>query len=193
MVSFESMAHDASVNATFEPISLWVKSSDDKVKTDRQIICKRVRDYFEQRFRLPDGYRVCCYFADDDSLRSIPGNRGFHSPITKGVGGWPREIQDLVAPIDPHTYEVSFPFASIIYLHGTTCRNDLALTITFAHELWHFFQYCNERVLWSADPLLRGLVPNEDLKDTCNTPIETEARIIAKEAAIYLNGVESIE
>jgi len=89
---------------------------------------------------------------------------------------------DVIAPTDSLLSGPKWPFASVIYLHGSTCEKDVGLTITFAHELQHFLQYANERRLWAVNSLLVNLpnLPTEDLKAIWDFPIEREARIVAK-------------
>ena len=80
---------------------------------------------------------------------------------------------------------MTFPYESLIYLHGSTCETDIGLTMTLAHELQHFLQYTNERHLWTANTLLMKLpsLPTDDLKACSDFPVEREARITAKKVA----------
>jgi len=83
-------------------------------------------------------------------------NRGqFAAPI-RGTGLQevvPRYFYDFVAPMDSHTYELNYLFDSVIYLHGTTCEQDLGLVLTLAHKLCHFLQYANARGTWAANSI----------------------------------------
>jgi hypothetical protein len=128
---------------------------------------------------------VLCYFADDDSLPWFgPENRGFHYLTEYGLGGWPMDVQTVAAQANPD---------SIVYLQGSTCDNDLGLTMTFAHELQHFLQAWNHRDAWAMDSLFRQLVPSDCLKAGWETPSEREARIVSKRVTTDLFGQGLVE
>jgi hypothetical protein len=166
-----------------DSITIHVSSEIPALEANRRGVAGRVRDYFKQNFQVPD-QKVLCYFADDDSPQWFgPENRGFHYLIEGGLGGWPADVQSVAARVCPD---------SIVYLQGSTCENDLGLTMTFAHELQHFLQAWNHRDAWAMDGLLRQLVPNESLSAEWETPSETEARIVAKKVATFLFGQESV-
>src|ERR1700730_4632843 len=112
-------------------ITIPVRSAISAVEGQRRGVAGRARDYFMQNFQVP-AQKVLCFFADDDSLPWFgPENRGFHYLTEYGLGGWPLDVQNVAARVYPD---------SIVYLQGSTCENDLGLTMTFTHELQHFLQ-----------------------------------------------------
>ncbi len=183
------------------PITLHVRSEDPGIKAHRQATCGRVREYFERNFQVPAQLRVLCFFDDQDApeVKAEFGgsaNRGVHWPIKgQGLMIWPSYMWNVIAPVDSLLpSDLKWPFASVIYLHGSTCEKDVGLTITFAHELQHFLQYANERRLWAVNTLLMNLpnLPTENLKVIWDIPTEREARIIAKRVAETLCGDDSV-
>jgi hypothetical protein len=184
-----------------EAIALHVKSEDPGIKAHRQEVCERVRDYFVNNFRVPAELRALCFFDDQDApeVRAYfggPVTRGVHWPIKgQGLMVWPSYMRNVVAPIDHFSPDaLRWPFASVIYLHESTCEEDVGLTITLAHELQHFLQYANERRLWAINTLLMNLpgLPAKDLEAMWDIPIEREARIVAKQVAESLYGGDRV-
>jgi hypothetical protein len=86
---------------------------------------------------------------------------------------------------------LAWPFASIIYLHGSTCESDIGLALSFAHELQHFLQYSQKKSVWAMNTLLIDL-RNEEFKVWWDFPIEIEARVIAKRVAEELFGTKPV-
>ena len=114
-------------------------------------------------------------------------NRGVHWPIRgSGVTLWPWYMHDLIAP-PIGDGNVAWPFACVIYLHGSTCETDIGLTLTFAHELQHFIQYAHKKRLWALNTLLTNL-GSDDFKVWWDFPIEVDARRTAKLVAEELHG-----
>lgn len=143
--------------------------------------------------RLPE-LRLLCFFDDQDwpALRGpgMAANRGIY--IRKASS--PEEWYEACAFVDGLQ-----DFDNFIYLHGSTCSNDIGLTMTFAHELQHFVQYGFTPKLWAENTLayvtLRNLEPAHfealGLR-SCDIPHEREARIVAKRVAEALFGVEPV-
>jgi hypothetical protein len=181
-----------------ESIVLHVESRDAKVKAAREETVSRVREYFKCHYQVPGNLKVLCFFDAEDPAelryRFGAGNRGVHWPVKGGLMDWPDYMHSVVAPVDPNSYAVTWPFASLIYLYGSTCQNELGLTLTFAHELQHFLQYANERRLWEANVLLMQLVGDASmiLKGIWEIPMERQARLVAKQVAENLYGKESV-
>jgi hypothetical protein len=180
-------------------ITLHVESDDYAAKAHREKVAVRVIEYFEQNFTIPTQFNVLCYLADEDDncLKKWSGEstRGIHWPRRgQGLSDWPQKMRGIFAPIDPLS-GVTFPYESLIYLHGSTCETDIGLTMTLAHELQHFLQYTNERHLWTANTLLMKLpsLPTDDLKACSDFPVEREARITAKKVAENLYGTASVD
>jgi hypothetical protein len=86
-------------------------------------------------------------------------------------------------------------FDDFIYLHGSTCSNDVGLTMTLAHEVQHFMQRTHRTRLWAANTLIPNLTKATihalDLK-WCDVPHEREARVVSKRVAGALFGVETV-
>jgi hypothetical protein len=82
-----------------------------------------------------------------------------------------------------------------IYLYGSTCADETALTMTFAHELQHFIQYGFNRKLWAEGRLITFL-PKEviDIEglNWPDIPHEREARIRAKRIGVELYGADAV-
>lgn len=160
-------------------------------------VCSRVRAFFEAHFRIESHPRVICIFDDQDHmyLKQEPGgeaNRGVHWPIRgQGISDWPWYTHDIIAQPDYTTGNVVWPYASVIYLHGSTCESDIGLTLTFAHELQHFLQYVQEKPLWALNILLINL-RNEEFKVWWDFPVEIQARVTAKRVAEMLYGKKAV-
>jgi hypothetical protein len=143
-------------------VKLFIRDSTLEITARREAVANRVLDYFATNMRVPMHLRAICYLDSHDNfgLRERlggPANRGIHWPI-RGQGlrewpDWPEYMSDVVAR-DPSSREITWPYASIIYLHATTCKTDVGLTLTLAHELQHFLQYSNDRTTWAANILL---------------------------------------
>ncbi|MFZ0337460.1 MAG: hypothetical protein WAL45_05470 [Terracidiphilus sp.] len=155
--------------------------------------------------RLPD-LRLLAFFDDADAQcfkqAYGPENRGVFLPIDTGTpwhrsdlvrDKWPQYLVDLLftSDIDPslisHDYDAS-SFHGIVYLHGSTCVNPIALVMTFAHELQHFCQFGRTPNLW---------VDNDRLKchrilKPYKIPAERDARVVAKRVAEGLCGVDVV-
>jgi hypothetical protein len=173
------------------PIRLHIKSGDPAVKQQRETTAHRVIDYFGDR--LPST-RLLCFLDDEDpsTLRADrgPANRGFSGPIhaIAQLDGWPSYVRDCVYPSDRTGYRTRV-IDDLVYLFGSTCANDVGLTMTLAHELQHVVQHANVRYLWAANSLVNEL--NREIFATlkltwADIPIEREARIVAKRAAVHL-------
>lgn len=181
-----------------ECIVLYVKCCDANLRKGREATSGSVREYFNRHFNVPPNLRVICFFDDQDpdlflaGCRLSAGTRGVHWPIRGGgLSGWPNYMFNVVAPPrDGDSSGVTWPFDSVVYLYGSTCENEIALTITFAHELQHFLQYANERQLWAANALLAR--DSTLFERPWEIPSEREARIVSKRVAEDLHGAESI-
>jgi hypothetical protein len=179
-------------------VILKVKSEEAAVRKQREATAGRVLDYLGGC--LPSS-RLLCFLDDDDpqALRREYGsaNRGGYMPIHDNIPlvNLPGYVTDCIFVDDG----VSIPFPRVvdglIYLYGSTCANNVGLTMTLAHELQHAIQHANVRKVWAVN----GLVPNlgrkiiDALKLTwVDIPIEREARIVSKRAALYLFGEQRV-
>jgi hypothetical protein len=178
------------------PLTVTVKSESDSTKAHREEVAGRVIAQFGNR--LPD-FSLLCFFDDTDwqSAKQTIGkaNRGLAGPIKDDLCEWPEYVRRCVIVDDPLRPSKKRLFDHIIYLHGSTCTNDVGLAMTFAHELQHFVQYGNVRTLWAANSLIRNL-PKETISTLGLTwfdiPIEREARAVSKQTAENLFGVEAV-
>ena len=175
-------------------ISLHVNSFDEESRKHREELASRVSTYFTPN--LGPELRVLCYLDDKDVcwLKEQWGghsNRGIHWPIRgQGLTGWPQDMWYTIAPIDQQSGEISWPYTSVVYLHGSTCGSDVQLAMTLSHELQHFLQFVSDRQMWSIHTLLANLpnLPTHNLKHWFDLPNEREARIVAKRIADNLFG-----
>jgi hypothetical protein len=180
--------------------SLHVRSKDADIQKHREDACARVLEFFEQNTPIPVEDRVLCFLDDRDlpNLKVAFGgvaNRGVHWPIRgQGLGIWPTDMWNVIAPPDNLYGETTWPFASVVYLHGGTCQNDIGLTLSLAHELQHFMQFVNARSLWAVNALLGSPdLPTEDLKVPWDLPVEKDSRVLSKRVAESIFGKERVE
>jgi len=180
-------------------ISLHVKSVDEESRRHREELASRVCRRFTPN--LNPELRVLCYLDDKDVcwLKEQWGghsNRGVHWPIRgQGLTGWPQDMWYTIAPIDQQSGEISWPFTSVVYLHGSTCDSDIQLAMTLSHELQHFLQFVTDRQMWAIHTLLANLpnLPKHNLKHWFDLPNEIEARIVAKRITESLFGRALVE
>lgn len=180
-------------------ITLFVKSEDITLKSHRELVAERVIDHFKKNLPVLINERAICYLDDEDSawLRTEFGcaNRGIHWPFRgRGLNCWPEYMWGTVANVDERSGKVSWPYDSIVYLHGSTCETDILLTLTLTHELQHFLQYAKNRSLWAVHTLLTNLpnLPRDELRAWKDFPLEKEARIVAKRVAESLFGADCV-
>jgi hypothetical protein len=181
-----------------DSICLHVTSEDDEVRRHREEIARCVFEHFTPK--LLSRARVICYLDDRDIdwLKQMWGglsNRGVHWPIRgQGLNDWPQDMWDIIAGVDADSGEVSWPYASVIYLHGSTCNSDIQLAMTLAHELQHFVQFTTEQNLWAKNTLLQNLpnLPRHNLRHWFDLPVEVEARVTAKRVTEKLFGHEAV-
>jgi hypothetical protein len=142
-----------------------------------------------------------CFLDDDDPL-TLKGergaaNRGLYGPIsdTSPLAGLPDYVTSCILIDDG----ISLPFPRVVddlvYLYGSTCANDVGLTMTLAHELQHAIQHASARKLWAVN----GLVPQLDKTviaalnlQWADIPIERETRIVSKRVAVYIFGEQRV-
>lgn len=188
------------------PIEIVVAGNDKTVKTQRIILAERVVSALPGA--LPD-QKLLCFFDDNDCLllkRHVgAANRGLYMPIVNGHPLW-MLLPDVVRRYvlfgngSVHSTERIRTFDHLVYLHGSTCSNEIGMTMTFADELQHFIQHETARALWAASTLAIQMLQSLDMVaintlglQWCDIPIEREARIVAKRIAERLFGPESVE
>jgi hypothetical protein len=182
-----------------DTVSLYVKSDDQEIRKHREEMALCVLEEFP--VNPPSELRALCYLDDRDVgwLKESWGgnsNRGVHWPIRgQGLHDWPHDMWDTIAQPDPMTGTVSWPYASVIYLHGSTCDSDIQLAMTLAHELQHFVQFASDKQLWAIHTLLAKLpnLPTHNLRHWFDLPNEIEARITAKRVAEKLFGKTRVD
>ncbi len=180
---------------------LHVISDAIEIKKHREQVAERVFEFYEQNVPIARDEIVLCFLDDKDlpELEAAFGgvaNRGIHWPIRgQGLVDWPMDMWHIIAPPDSVSGRPTWPFTSVIYLHGGTCQTDIGLTLTLAHELQHFIQFVNHRRLWVVNILLGKLstVSTEDLKVWWDLPIEKESRIVSKRIAESIFGEEPVK
>jgi hypothetical protein len=179
-------------------IALEVKSDAPSIKAHREAAARLVIDHFDAS--LPDS-RLLCFLDDEDphELRKKygPANRGgylrVHDPAD--LDGRPPYVRRLVYPYHIVGGQTRV-FDGVVYLYGTTCADEVGLSMTLAHELQHAVQFSKERQLWAVNSLVaQGLTPETvatlrlEWKDI---PIEVDARIVSKRLAESLFGEERV-
>lgn len=181
-------------------IVLHIEAADSEVGKRREELARNVRSYFLVDLPTPAEKRTICYLDNQDRawLKQLWGgesNRGVHWPIRgQGLCDWPQDMWNTIAPVDELSGKISWPYDSVIYLHGSTCANEVQLAMTLAHELQHFCQYGNHPQLWALNFLLSKLpyLPTNELKHWYHLPVEREARIIAKRITESIFGKEVV-
>lgn len=180
------------------PVMLKVKSENPEVEAQREAAAQRVLDYFGGS--LPSS-RLLCFLDDDDPL-TLKGergtaNRGLYGPIhdSTPLADWPDYVTSCILVDDG----VSLPFPraidDLVYLYGSTCANEVGLTMTLAHELQHAIQHANARKVWAVNGLIPQLhktviaVLNLQWADI---PIERETRIVSKRVAVHFFGEQRV-
>jgi len=178
-------------------ITTRVKSKAEATKLQREQAAQRVISCFG--LCLPKS-RVLCFLDDEDpsSLKQAFGaaNRGLSGTISDGddLSVWPDYVQKCVYvddDVSPYTRRV---IDQLIYLYGSTCTDEVGLTMTLAHELQHAIQHDKVRKVWAVNSLIRRLpTAVDDLKlEWDDIPIERDARIVAKLIALDLHGDQPV-
>jgi hypothetical protein len=167
-------------------ISLKVESGDAQVRAQRGALAQRVMSYFGER--LPES-RLLCFLDDQDSpaLRGKYGraNRGLYGPIHANQdlpSQWPENVRNCIYFNDKF-FGRTMIIDDLIYLYGSTCDDEVGLTMTLAHELQHFIQHSKVRKVWATNSLVCRLDMGGLKLTWADIPIEREARIISKRVA----------
>jgi hypothetical protein len=183
-------------------VTLDVKSHDTAVKEKREGLARSVLVEFGEN--LPE-LRLLAFFDDCDwaEIKSPwelgSDNRGFYTAIKEntfhGAWTWPWQLTNKVFGNNHWTHDDERFFDHLIYLHGSTCADEIGLIMTFSHELQHFAQYGFRKELWAVNRLIPRL-PEEVLSSVGllnwpEIPHEREARIVAKRVAVKLCGSAS--
>lgn len=171
------------------PLTLIVKSTDDTVRKEREESAQRVVACVGCQ---APGPRLLCFLDDVEwqAFKTENGiaNRGFYARVRSGDPHWRIAPSYVLAGVFVDGVATVDDF---IYLHGTTCSNDIGLTMTLAHELQHFMQRTGHTKLWAANTLIPNLQKSAIAElglRWCDVPHEREARIVAKRTAEKLFG-----
>jgi hypothetical protein len=178
-------------------VTIEIKTDQESIRTALEAAVRRVLDQFANQF--PD-LNLLCFFDDDDwqPLKDVmgPATRGFYAPIKEQpFECWPDYLTERIFIDDPNSHLQKRAFDHLIYVFGSTCVDEIGLTMTFAHEVQHFLQYGYERKCWAENFLLPRL-SKEVIGLTglrwFDIPIEREARAAAKRIAEQLFGAEQV-
>ena len=179
------------------PVTIEIKTDQASIQTALDSAVHRVLDQFANQF--PD-FNLLCFFDDDDwqPLKDMmgPATRGFYAPIKEQpFECWPSYLTERIFVVDPNSHQQKRTFDHLIYVFGSTCVDEIGLTMTFAHEVQHFLQYGYEHTLWAENSLLPHL-PKEVIGlirlKWFDIPIEREARVAAKRIAEDLFGADQV-
>jgi hypothetical protein len=191
------------------PLEIVVKAKDPSAYAERKALAERV--VATSAAPLPNS-RLLCFFDDEDCLgvkdKAGRANRGFYATVRKGNPLWtdlPTEVTSYVLyggrPVDSIPLTSPMPaFDHLVYLHGSTCSNEVGLTMTFAHELQHFLQHERALRLWAENTVaihtLKHALNKANIESLgirwCDIPIEREARIVARRTAEGLFRVDRV-
>jgi hypothetical protein len=178
-------------------ITIKVKSEHEATRIQREKAAQCVVSHFD--LCLPTS-KVLCFLDDEDpsSLKQAFGaaNRGLSGTVKDGddLSVWPdyvRKCMHVDHNVYPYTRRV---IDQLVYLHGSTCSDEVGLTMTLAHELQHAIQHDRVRKVWAVNSLIRSLpTAVDDLKlEWADIPIERDARIVAKRVALDLHGEQPV-
>lgn len=150
-------------------------------------------DYFGGS--LPSS-RLLCFLDDDDppDLRHEFGdaNRGIYGPINDStpLAIWPDYVTSCILFDDGISLLFPRVIDDLVYLYGSTCANEVGLTMTLAHELQHAIQHSKTRQLWAVNSLVdeldKAVIAGLKLQ-WADIPIERETRIVSKRVAVHLS------
>lgn len=127
-----------------------------------------------------------------DELDLGPANRGLHCPIHKNtdLSVWPSYVRDHLHLENGITGSLEPIVDDLIYLYGSTCADEVGLSMTMGHELQHAIQRDQFCELWVVNSVASRIAP---LNLWCDIPIEVEARIMSKRMAQVIFGEERVE
>ena len=100
------------------------------------------------------------------------------------LDGWPSYVRGYVCPSDRSGYRTRV-IDDLVYLYGSTCADEVGLTMTLAHELQHAIQHGKERKVWAVNSLIANDLSRRTIATALklkwsDIPIEVEARIVSK-------------
>jgi len=179
------------------PVTLITRPENSRTGTKRKSLAERVIKHFASSLSC----RMLCFLDDQDAsvvrLDRGAANRGFYLPVDENVPlNWLPEyvtsrvyVDDGVSMFFPRVVD------ELIYLHGTTCADDVGLVLTLAHELQHAVQHGKARNIWAVNTLVTGLDRKIITKlnlSWSDIPIELDARLVSKRVAEGLFGAKLV-
>ena len=178
---------------------LVARPENSETGTQRCELARRVMDRFA--VDLADS-RLLCFLDDQDApiirLDRGPANRGFYAPVHDSTPlDWiPEYVSSRICVDDGVSVFYPRVVDGLIYLHGTTCSEEVGLVMTLAHELQHAVQHVKSRKLWAVNSLVneleRSIIRRLDLT-WANIPIEVDARVVSKRVARELFGDKRVD
>ncbi len=180
------------------PVTLKVKSGNATLKAQREAAARRVLDYFGGG--LPSS-RLLCFLDDGDPpiLKQVFGvaNRGVYGPINDStpLADWPEYVSGCILVDDGVSLLYPRVIDDLVYLYGSTCANEVGLTMTLAHELQHAIQHASARKVWAVNglvPQLHKTVIAAQKLQWADIPIERETRIVSKRVAVHFFGEKRV-
>jgi hypothetical protein len=176
------------------PVKLEVKSEDAIVRAQAQ----RVLNYFGNS--VPPS-RLLCFLDDNDppilKLAFGLANRAVYGPINDSspLADWPDYVTGCIYADDGVSLFYPRVIDDLVYLYGSTCANEVGLTMTLAHELQHAVQHANARGVWAVNslvPQLHKTVITALNLQWFDIPIERETRIVSKRVAVQFFGGKNV-
>jgi hypothetical protein len=111
------------------------------------------------------------------------------------LADWPDYVRDCIRVDDGVSLIYPRAVDDFVYLYGSTCENEVGLTMTLAHELQHAVQHNNVRRLWAVNGIVTRLhkrvIAALNLR-WADIPIERESRIVSKRVAVHFFGEQHV-
>ncbi|MFZ1971640.1 MAG: hypothetical protein WAU89_02280 [Candidatus Acidiferrales bacterium] len=185
---------DAITQQQATAVTLVVRPEGSGTPSRRRELARRVIEVFTSELA---NSRLLCFLDDQDPpiirFDRGPANRGFYAPIHDGTPlDWVPDyasghiyVDDGVSVFYPRVVD------GLIYLHGSTCDDEVGLVMTLAHELQHAVQHAKSWKIWALNSLVNELdrsIIREVKLTWADVPIEVEARIISKRIAEQIFG-----
>lgn len=135
---------DAITQRQATAVTLVVRPEGSETPSQRRELARRVIEVFTSELA---NSRLLCFLDDQDppiiTFDRGPANRGFYAPIHDGT-----PLDRVPDYVSGHIYvddgvSVFYPRVvdGLIYLHGSTCDDEVGLVMTLAHELQHAVQH----------------------------------------------------
>lgn len=179
-------------------VTLVVRPEDSDTASPRRELARRVIEQFASELA---NARLLCFLDDQDApiirLDRGPANRGFYAPISDSTPlDWiPEYVSSYIYVDDGVSVFYRRAVDGLIYMHGTTCDDEVGLVMTLAHELQHAVQRTKSRKIWALNTLVneldRSIIKQANLT-WADIPIEVDARLASKRIAERIFGHERV-